>query len=90
MAAAGLVAEGVALKSGKLKERTIKFIIKNPHGPGTDEYLYAEAGEEVCWDGGRCEDPANYGGRDILWCTLWSGESIGLEEGEVEWDEDTD
>lgn len=76
------------VRTGKLKERTIKLIIKNPRGPGTDEYLYAEAGEEVYWDGGRTDHPEYYGGRDILWCRLWSGESIGLEESEVEWDDD--
>lgn len=76
------------MKTGKLKERKIKLIHKHPDGyPSLTRYYYAEAGEEVYWDGGRCEDPANYGGRDILWCRLWSGESIGLEESEVEWGE---
>lgn len=75
------------MKTGKLKERTIKLIHKHPDGyPSPSKYYYAEAGEEVYWDGGR-GDPEHYGGRDILWCTLWSGESIGLEESEVEWDE---
>lgn len=77
------------MKTGKLKERTVKLIIKNPNGPGTDEYLHAEAGEEVYWDGGTNEGYEHcYGDRRVLWCTLWSGESIGLEESEVEWDED--
>lgn len=72
------------VRTGKLKERTLKFVIK--HDDGHNEYLHAEAGEEVYWEGGR-GNPEHYGGRDILWCTLWSGESIGLEESEVEWDE---
>lgn len=77
------------MRTGKLKERQLKLVHKHPDGyPSPSKYYYAEAGEEVYWDGGRCEDPANYGGRDILWCTLWSGESIGLEESEVEWDDE--
>ena len=78
------------MKTGKLKERKVKLIIKNPQGPNTDEFLYAEAGEEVYWEGGTNEGFEHYyGDRRILWCTLWSGESIGLEESEVEWyDED--
>lgn len=75
------------VRTGKLKERTIKFIIKNPNGPGTDEYLYAESGEKVYWDGRR-GNPEHYGGRGILWCRLWSGEGIGLGESEVEWDDE--
>lgn len=76
------------VKAGKLKERTIKITIKNPHGPGTDKHLYAEAGEEVYWDGETNKGYEDYyGGREILWCRLWSGESIGLEEREVEWDD---
>lgn len=78
------------MKTGKLKNRTIKFIIKNPHGPGTDVYRYAEPGEVVTWGGGTNEGYEDcYGDRRILWCTLWSGESIGLEEDEVEWDEES-
>lgn len=76
------------MRTGKLKERQVKFIVKNPYGPNTDVYHYAEAGEEVSWCGGR-GNPEHYGGREILWCTLWSGESIGLEEDEVAWDENT-
>lgn len=73
------------VKTGTLKERTIKLIVK--HDDGHNEYLYAEAGEEVYWDGGSNEGLEDcYGGQDVLWCTLWSGESIGLEESEVEWD----
>ena len=76
------------MKTGKLKKRQVKLIIKNPYGPNTDVYHYAEAGEEVYW-AGNTGNPEYYGGRDIRWCTLWSGESIGLEADEVEWDEDT-
>lgn len=75
------------MRTGKLKERTVKVIIKNPNGPGTDEYLYAEAGEEVYWDGGTNEGYEHcYGDRRVLWCTLETGEQLGLEESEVEWD----
>ena len=73
------------MKTGKLKERTIKLIVK--HDSRQDTFHYAEADEEVYWDGQRTDHPEYYGGRDILWCKLWSGESIGLEESEVEWDE---
>lgn len=77
------------MKTGKLKERQAKLIVKNPYGPNTDVYHYAEAGEEVTWDGGSNEGYEDcYGGRRVLWCRLWSGESIGLTEDEVEWDED--
>lgn len=77
------------MKTGKLKKRTIKFVIKNPVGPGTDVLHYAEAGEEVFWGGGTNQGYEDcYGGRIVLWCKLWSGESIGLELEEVEWDED--
>ena len=76
------------MKTGKLKERQLKLVHKHPDGyPSPTKYYYAEAGEEVIWDGGRTDHPEYYGGRDILWCRLWSGESIGLEESEVEWDE---
>lgn len=76
------------VRTGKLRERKLKLIHKHPDGyPSPSKYYYAEAGEEIYWDGGRCEDPEFYGGRDILWCRLWSGESIGLEEREVEWGE---
>lgn len=76
------------LKTGKLKERQVKLIVKNPYGPNTDVYHYAEAGESVTWGGGSNEGYEDcYGGRRVLWCTLRSGESIGLTEEEVEWDE---
>ena len=77
------------MKTGKLKERKIKLIHKHPVGWGSpDKYYYAEAGEEVYWEGGSNEGYEDcYGDRRILWCRLLSGESIGLEESEVEWDE---
>lgn len=74
------------MKTGKLKERRIKLVVKNYGEP--DKFLYAEAGEAVRWDGGRAEHPEHYGGREVLWCTLHSGESIGLEYEEVEWDDE--
>lgn len=81
--------EGVVVRTGKLKERQLKLIHKHPDGyPSPTKYFYAEAGEEVTWGGGR-GNPEHYGGREILWCTLWSGESIGLTEDEVEWDEES-
>lgn len=74
------------MRTGKLKERTIKLIVK--HDNGRDTFHYAEAGEEVYWDGGSNEGYEHcYGGRNVRWCTLWSGEGIGLEESEVEWDD---
>lgn len=74
------------MKTGKLKERKVKLVIKHHDQP--DEVLYAEAGEKVSWDGGSNKGYEDcYGGRRVLWCTLWSGESIGLEESEVDWDE---
>lgn len=77
------------MKTGKLKERKIKLIIKPDSGKNF--YHYAEAGEEVYWEGGSNEGYEDcYGGRTVLWCKLWSGESIGLEPEEVEWDEDAD
>ena len=76
------------MKKGRLKERRIKLIWKHPDGYlSPTKYFYAEAGEEVTWDGERTDHPEYYGGREILWCRLWSGESIGLTEDEVEWDE---
>lgn len=77
------------MKTGKLKERKIKLIHKHPDGyPSPTKYFYAEAGEEVTWEGKTNEGYEDcYGDRRVLWCTLWSGESIGLEESEVEWDE---
>lgn len=75
------------MKTGKLKHRKIKLVNKNPFGPGTDVLYYAEAGERVSWEGKV--GSAEYYGREILWCKLWSGESIGLEPEEVKWDEDT-
>lgn len=76
------------MKTGRLKHRTLKFIHKHPDGyPSPTKYYYAEAGEEVSWDGGTNEGyEQHYGGRRLLNCKLWSGESIGLEEGEVEWE----
>lgn len=72
------------IKTGKLKERTIKMVWKDYGKPNT--YWYAEAGTGVTWSGGS-GNPEHYGGRMILWCTLDTGESLGLEEGEVDWDE---
>lgn len=74
------------MKTGKLKERTLKLIIK--HDEGRDTLLYAEPGTGVTWEGGSNEGYEDcYGGRRLLWCRLKTGESVGLEESEVEWDE---
>ena len=79
------------MRTGKLKERTLKLIHKHPDGyPSPTKYYYAEPGTRVTWGGGSnggYEDC--YGGRRLLWCKLETGESVGLEESEVEWDEDT-
>lgn len=77
------------MKKGKLKERQLKLVHKHPDGyPSPSKYYYAEAGEEVHWEGDSNEGYEDcYGDRRVLWCTLWSGESIGLEESEVEWDD---
>lgn len=75
------------MKTGKLKERTLKFVHKHPDGyPSPTKYYYAEPGTKVQWGGGE-GNPEYYGGRRILWCTLETGEQVGLEESEVEWDE---
>lgn len=74
------------MKTGKLKKRTLKLIHKHPGGyPSPTKYYYAEPGETVYWDG-QSGNPEHYGGRVILWCVLETGESVGLEESEVEWD----
>ena len=72
------------IKTGKLKSRQIKLVVKN-YG-FKDVYHYAEAGTGVTWSGDS-GDPDHYGGRMILWCRLDTGESLGLEAGEVDWDE---
>ena len=81
------------MKTGKLKERTIKLVIKRYDGNYNEiptEYVYAEAGEAVLWDGtSKTGNPEFYGGREVLWCKLGSGEDLGLTYEEVEWDEDT-
>lgn len=71
------------IKTGKLKERTVKLVWKNYGEPNT--YWYAEPGTGVTWSG-ESGNPEYYGGRTILWCTLDTGESLGLEEGEVDWE----
>lgn len=71
-------------RTGTLKERKVKLVWKNHGSPNS--YWYAEPGERVTWAGDE-GSPENYGGRRVLWCTLWSGEDIGLEESEVNWDE---
>ena len=78
------------MRTGKLKERKIKLVHKHPDGwRSPDKYYYAEAGEEVYWEGGSNEGYEHcYGNRRVLWCTLWSGEPIGLEESEVDWDDE--
>lgn len=80
------------MKSGKLKGRKIKLIYKSydeNYRKLPTQYHYAEAGETVLWDGesSNVGHEGSYGGRTLLWCHLETGESIGLEESEVEWDE---
>ena len=79
------------MKTGKLKERKVRLIIKDydeNYRRLPTEYRYAEAGDVVYWDGGRTDHPEFYGGREVLWCELQSGEQVGLTYEEVEWDED--
>lgn len=77
------------MKTGKLKDRKIKLVWKHPDGyPSPTRYYYAEAGETVYWDGESKGNPKFYGGREILWCNLWSGEHLGLTKEEVEWEEE--
>lgn len=71
------------IKTGKLKSRQIKIAVKN-YG-FKDVYHYAEPGTGVTWLG-ESGNPEYYGGRTILWCTLDTGESLGLEEHEVDWE----
>ena len=78
------------MKTGTLKERQVKLIRKmydENYNKLPTKYDYAEAGEAVYWDGRRAENPEYYGGRELFWCKLWSGESIGLTYEEVDWDD---
>ena len=78
------------MKTGTLKERQIKLIRKmydENYNKLPTEYDYAEDGEVVYWDGQKADNPEHYGGREVLWCRLHSGESIGMTHEEVEWDE---
>lgn len=82
------------MKTGKLKNRKIKLIVKmydDNYNKLPTEYEYAEAGTVVLWDGvSRAENPEHYGGRKVLWCDLETGESLGLTKEEVDWDGDAD
>ena len=73
-------------KTGLLKERTVKLVQKHRDGR-PDTLYYAEPGTGVTWTG-EAGDPRYYGGRAILWCTLDTGESLGLTYAEVDWNEE--
>lgn len=72
------------MKTGTLKNKTVKLVIKRHGQP--NELHYAEPGTGVTWEGQE-GNPEHYGGRRILYCLLETGESIGLEEDEVDWEE---
>lgn len=82
------------MRTGKLKERKVKLVIKGydeNYNKLPTEYVYAEAGVVVLWDGvSQAENTAFYGGQQVLWCKLGTGESLGLTKEEVDWDEDAD
>lgn len=72
------------MKTGTLKHKTLKSVVKWYGQP--DELHYADPGTGVTWNG-KEGNPEHYGGRRILWCELETGESVGLEMNEVEWNE---
>lgn len=64
--------------------------------PGNDKFYYSDAGSEVRWGGKTNEGYEEfYGGRLLRWCEVWNDElqawfSVGLEEREVDWDDESD
>lgn len=72
-------------KTGKLNTKKLKGVVKW-YGKN-DELHYAEPGTRVTWYG-KEGNPENYGGRRILWCDLETGETLGVEMHEIEWDEE--
>lgn len=74
------------MRTGTLKNKTLKYVSKSLHGH-PDVLHFAAPGTGVTWNG-KEGNPEHYGGRRILWCELETGESVGLEMHEVEWNEE--